>query len=150
MITFKNQLALVVYFTLFGIFLAATYDILHYYLRRWKVKAALGYVIQSIYWLGMMFVACLYAFRVSEGLISIYTFFFFFAGGLIYRALLRFGLHSDLERFSRGARKAYGFIKKWLSELVYSRELALLFLKVKSTIKKKLLKIKRRKKSESK
>ena len=48
MITFKNQLALVVYFTLFGIFLAATYDILHYYLRRWKVKAALGYIIQSV------------------------------------------------------------------------------------------------------
>ena len=75
MITFKNQLALVVYFTLFGIFLAATYDILHYYLRRWKVKAALSYVIQSIYWLGMVFVACLYAFRVSEVDINIHVFF---------------------------------------------------------------------------
>jgi hypothetical protein len=149
MITFKDQLALAVYFTLFGIFLSVTYDILHFYLKRWKAKAAVGYVIQALYWLGMTLTACLFAYRVSDGAVSIYTFLFFFIGVLVYRGLLRLGLHKDLDRFTRVFARTYGFLKKWLRELLFAPEMTSLLARARQAVKHKLTKQKPKEEQES-
>ncbi|MDD4076375.1 MAG: spore cortex biosynthesis protein YabQ [Bacilli bacterium] len=140
MITFKNQIIYIVYFLLFGIFLAITYDILHYYLKRWNVKMLVGYIVQLLYWLGLVAISCLYAFRVSEGMISIYTFSFFFLGVLTYYFFLRNNLYKDLSRINYGFGKIYKTIKNWLIELIYPRELLFLLIKISKAIWKKISK----------
>ena len=140
MITFKNQIVFIVYFALFGIFLAVTYDILHYYLRRWNVKRFIGYIVQSFYWLGLVAISCLYAFNASEGMISIYTFSFFFLGVLIYRVFLRNALFKDLLRIDYGFGKIYKTTKNLLIELVYPRELLFFLIKINKILWKKIFK----------
>jgi hypothetical protein len=80
MITFCNQVILVVYFLLYGMFLAVLYDILNFYLNKFKVKLIVGYIIQFIVWSGLVLLSCLFMLEVSDGYLTIYTFAFFVFG----------------------------------------------------------------------
>ncbi|HHX00605.1 MAG TPA: hypothetical protein GX740_04815 [Acholeplasmataceae bacterium] len=81
MISFREQVILIIYFLIFGMFLGAMFDILHYFLRRVKVKQIISYIIELIFWICMVIIACLYMLKVSEGYLTIYTFLFFLYRG---------------------------------------------------------------------
>lgn len=145
MITFRDQIILIIYFLIFGMFLSAMFDILHYFLRKFKLKLIVSYLIEIIFWMGLVVIACLYMLRVSEGYLTIYTFGFFFLGVVIYGCLLRESFKKDLHQFVVFVGRVFNKSKKTLIIIIYPKEVVtfikLLFKKLNSLIIKVFLKI---------
>jgi len=139
MITFQNQIVYIVYFLLLGMFLGINNDFLQHCLKQWRVKTIPGYIIQSIYWLGLVYVSCLYIFKISEGLISIYTFVFFFIGVLIYNIFLQKAFLINLNFINKHTSKTYKQIKPWIIFALYPKEV-IIFIKKAITIRKTKIK----------
>jgi len=142
MITFREQVQLIVYFSLFGMFLAVMYDLLNYYLNKIKINLILGYVIQFIYWLGLVLLVCLYVYKVSDGYITIYTFGFFILGILIHIYFFSDGFTKDIARVDDWMYKLYKKIKKTLIIIVFPKEVISVIKKLipnKKTMDKMLL-----------
>lgn len=122
MISFRDQVILVIYFLIFGMFLSAMFDILHYFLRKFKLKLVLSYIIESIFWILMVVIACLYMLKVSDGYLSIYTFGFFFLGVVIYTYFLRDNFKNNLNLFVVFIGRIINRFKKTIILVVYPKE----------------------------
>lgn len=145
MISFEDQIVYIVYFLLFGMFLAITYDLLHYFLKYRKLNIIICYIIQCIYWLGMVFISCLYIYRVSEGKIFIYTFLFFFIGVMIYNLFLRAVFLKDIDYMAGHFQICYNKTRKYIIFALYPKEIISVILKIPRKILKKIKKLTKRK-----
>src|SRR5690554_3396928 len=123
MISFREQVILIIYFLIFGMFLGAMFDILHYFLRRVKVKQIISYIIELIFWICMVIIACLYMLKVSEGYLTIYTFLFFFIGVVIYVYLLREDFKKNINSVVIFIGKIYRKYKKTIYLLIYKKNI---------------------------
>jgi len=97
MISFREQIILIIYFLMFGMFLSAMFDMLHYFLRKLKIKQVFSYFVEFIFWMAMVIIACLYMLKVSDGYLTVYTFCFFFLGVVIYTYLLRSDFKKNID-----------------------------------------------------
>lgn len=161
MITFRDQIILIIYFSLFGMFLAVMYDILNFYLNKFKVRLIIGYIIQLVYWIGLVVLACLFMLKVSDGYLTIYTFGFFLLGILIHFYFFSKGFYEDLNRADRWMTKLYNRCKKVFIVIVFPKEVYMVIRRIipsKKTIKKiikffkkigRLFKKKKKKKKQS-
>jgi|GEM_PF-756261 len=141
MISFREQVILIIYFLIFGMFLGAMFDILHYFLRRVKVKQIISYIIELIFWICMVIIACLYMLKVSEGYLTIYTFLFFFIGVVIYVYLLREDFKKNINSVVIFIGKIYRKYKKTIYLLIYPKEVFLFIKKAFRKIKKLIVKL---------
>lgn len=136
MISFREQVILIVYFLIFGMFLSAMFDMLHYFLRKLKMRLIPSYIIQIIFWIGMVIISCLYMLKVSEGYLTIYTFGFFFLGVVIYTYLLRNDFKNNMNLFVLYIAKVFNKFKKTIILLVYPKEVLFFIKKVVRFMKK--------------
>ena len=136
MISFREQVILIVYFLIFGMFLSAMFDMLHYFLRKLKIKLIPSYIIQSLFWIGMVIIACLYMLKVSDGYLTIYTFGFFFLGVVIYTYLLRDEFKKNINLVVIYIAKVFNKYKKTVILLVYPKEVFVVIKRVVKWIKK--------------
>jgi len=130
MLSFQEQIVLIVYFLIFGMFLGAMYDILHYFLSKVKLKLIVSYLIELIYWIFLVIIACLYMIKISEGYLTIYAFLFFFIGVVIYSSLMRANFKKNLEMVVIYIRKVWKKIKKTILYLIYPKEVFIFLKKV--------------------
>lgn len=130
MISFREQVILIVYFLIFGMFLSAMFDMLHYFLRKFKIELIPSYIIQSIFWIAMVVIACLYMLKVSEGYLTIYTFGFFFIGVVIYSLLLREEFRRNINLVVVYISKVFNKFKKTIILLIYPKEVFVVTKKV--------------------
>lgn len=127
MINFKEQVILIIYFLIFGMFLGAMFDILHYFLKRIKLKQIISYFIQLVFWMFMVVIICLYMLRISGGYFTIYSFLFFFLGIVIYNIFLRKNFLINLNRFATQSLKIYRRLKKIIIVIVFPKEVVIFF-----------------------
>lgn len=128
MISIYEQIKLIIYFLLFGMFLAIMYDVLHFYLNKFKIKLLIGYIIQFLYWTGLVYLACIYMLKVSRGYLTIYTFGFFLIGIIIHMYILSKHFISDLERVDKWMVRIILRMKRIIIIVIYPKEF-LMFLK---------------------
>lgn len=133
MISFRDQIILIIYFLLYGMFLSAIYDVLQFYLNKTRLKKILIYFIQVIFWILLVFISCLYMLEVSSGYLTIYTFGCFFLGVLLHFYFLHSRFVIDLTNFQMFFSKIYKRLKKTIIILVFPKEV---FQFIKKIIKK--------------
>lgn len=107
------------------------------------MKLVFSYIIESIFWISMVIISCLYMLRVSEGYLTIYTFGFFFLGVVIYSYLLRDNFKNNLNSFVVLIGKIILKFRKTIIIVVYPKEVFSVVRKVvKASNKIKMLFIK--------
>lgn len=133
--SFYEQLIMIIYFILYGIFLIISYDILNYYLAKIKSKY-LYHAIEVAFWVSMIFISLIFMQRISKGYIPLYTFLFFIVGIIIYITFIQESFIQDLTRFDLIISKILVKIIKVLWYIIFPIEV----LKKTSQIFKKLVK----------
>lgn len=133
--SFYEQLIMIIYFILYGIFLIISYDILNYYLAKIKSKY-LYHAIEVAFWVIMIFISLIFMQRISKGYIPLYTFLFFIVGIIIYITFIQESFIQDLTRFDLIISKILVKIIKVLWYIIFPIEV----LKKTSQIFKKLVK----------
>ena len=149
MISFEDQIVYIIYFLLFGMFLAITYDLLHRFLRSRKINIVISYIIQFLYWLGMVFISCLYIYHISEGKIFIYTFLFFFVGVIIYGFFLRPSFLKDVNQAAGYLGKCYKKTKRHIIFAVYPKEIICFILHIPGKVINKMKRLFKRKQNKN-
>lgn len=122
MISFRDQVILIIYFLIYGMFLSAMYDALQFYLNKTKLKKLLIYFIQAIFWIIMVIISCLYMLEVSSGYLTIYTFGCFFLGVFLHFYLLHSRFVKDLANFQSVLSKIFKRLKQIIIILVFPKE----------------------------
>lgn len=143
MIGIREQISWIIYFLLFGYFLAVMYDILNYILNKLRINQVLSYIFQLLFWLGLAYLATVFMMKVSEGALTIYAFGFFVLGALIHFLYFSKALQRDLRRFEKAFLKISNRVKKIIILIVIPKEV-ILFGKKLLPKKKTFIRIKNR------
>ena len=122
MIPFFEQIKYIIYFLLFGMFIAIMYDFLHFYLKKYRVKLLLSYPIQLIYWIGLVYLACIYMLKITEGYLTIYTYGFFLIGVIIHMIFLSKRFVRDITRLDQYLNIIYQKAKMVFIIIIFPKE----------------------------
>ncbi|MDD4000073.1 MAG: spore cortex biosynthesis protein YabQ [Bacilli bacterium] len=156
MIGVREQVVWIIYFLIFGYFLAVMNDILTYFLKKFRINQVLSYIIQLCFWLGIAYLATIYLMKVTNGALTVYTFAFFAFGALLYYFYFSKPFLNYLTRANNYLGKIYQKLKKIIIVIVLPKEVLFFIKKLipkKSSfinLKEKLKKIFRRKKTNEK
>lgn len=110
----QTQIWIIIWLTIFGIFLIATYDIFYYVLDYYQVKKITRGIAEVVFGTIQIFIAYRVSYNICDGYIPIYFFLFFVLGVIIYIKLLKKTLIKDLPMIM----KAINFLGKWLIKLI--------------------------------
>lgn len=84
--TFKEQLLMIIYFMIVGMFLGVMFDLINLFFCEKKV---LNYIIQITLW-GIVTIICVISVdKISNGYLPLYVILFFIIGYIIYYYLLK-------------------------------------------------------------
>jgi hypothetical protein len=125
MIGIREQITWIVYFLLFGWFLAAMYDVMDHFLSKCRINQVLSYILQLFCWLALAYLSASYMMKITEGALTIYAFGFFAIGALVHFLRFSKGFREDLDRFDRGFLKIYKRVEKIIILLVIPKEVLL-------------------------
>lgn len=137
MYTIVEQIAIIIYFLIFGIFSVTMYKMFGYFLNKLRVKKILAYILEIIFWIFLTFISCKYLLATVSGYLPFYGIVFYIGGIVIYFYLLDKKMYKDLDFFSLVFGKIF-------REILYSKEVIGL---IKKVIKK--VKIRRNKNEKS-
>lgn len=118
MISYTEQIKLIIYFIIFGSFLGVTLDTIKYITKNENILVR--YVLEIIYWAIILLIAYLYIVKVQNGFINIYTIFFYIFGFVGYYLLISGSHHNVIDK---GIYIYNKYIKSIIRELFYSKEL---------------------------
>ena len=118
MISYVEQIRLIIYFLIFGYFIGCTYDTLKFFIN--KINIVFHYVLESVYWVIILVIAYHYIIKVQKGFINIYTIIFYILGLLFYYVVFRKWHFNTLKNIANYFNK---FIKKILKEMFFSDEI---------------------------
>lgn len=139
MYTIGEQIEIIVYFLIFGIFSVTMYRIFCYYLKRLKIKKVLSFVFEFIFWIFLTLISCKYLLISVSGYLPLYGIVFYIGGIVIYFYLLDKKMYENLDIFSL-------YMGKIILEFFYSKEIIGL---IKKVIKKVKIRRKKNEKSSS-
>ena len=83
--TFNEQLIMIIYFTIIGIFLSIMFDTINTLFSKIKI---INYILQFISWMIVTIILLKALNNVSNGYIPIYIILFFLIGYIIYKKFL--------------------------------------------------------------
>jgi len=83
--TFDEQLIMIIYFIILGMFISIMLDTIHTIFNKIKV---INYILQFISWTIVNIVCIKYLDKISNGYVPIYLFLFFIIGYFIYNKFL--------------------------------------------------------------
>lgn len=115
MYTIKEQIQIIIYFLIFGIFSISMYRIFCYFIERIKLKKIIKYIFELIFWIFLIYVSCKYLLSSTKGYIPFYGIIFFVLGIVLYFYLLDKKMYKNLDIVSC-------YIGKIFSEVLYSKE----------------------------
>ena len=137
MIPVSEQIKIIIYYLLFGMFIGVTFDTLKLLTK--KRKLYLKYILETIYWLSLIYIASLYIIKNTSHYITLYVVIIFILGIYLYYLLLSKSNKNNIY-------EVLPYISKFL-KIMYRYLLPIeLFIYIKNKINK-LTKNKRRPKS---
>ncbi len=131
MISYLEQIKLIIYFLIFGAFLGVTLDTIKYIIKNENI--IVRYVLEILYWGIILIIAYLYIVKVQEGFINIYTIIFYIGGFILYYLLISQSHHNVIDK---GIYIYNKYIKKILIDLLYPKELMHILMRLFKKIKK--------------
>lgn len=84
--TFKEQLLMIIYFVILGMFLGIMFDLINLLFCKAKV---INYIMQIACWSIVTIICVLSVDKISDGYLPVYVILFFVVGYLIYYYLLK-------------------------------------------------------------
>ncbi len=83
--TFNEQIIMVIYFIILGMFLSIMFDTINVLFNKIKIS---NYLLQFLSWIVVTLISIKYIDKISNGYFPIYIILFFLVGYMIYRKLL--------------------------------------------------------------
>ena len=83
--TFNEQIIMVIYFIILGMFLSIMFDTINILFNKIKIS---NYLLQFLSWIVVTLISIKYIDKISNGYFPIYIILFFLVGYMIYRKLL--------------------------------------------------------------
>ena len=109
MIPYTEQIRLICYFVIFGLFVGATFDTLKYAIQNYVLL--IRYVLEIIYWGIILIITYYYIINVQKGFINFYTVIFYVLGFISYYLILSQTHQERLEIMKN-------IYKKYLKDLI--------------------------------
>lgn len=138
-IKIEEQIAIILYFLIFGIFTVTMYRIFSYFIDKTKLKKVVKYIIELFFWILLIFFSSRYLLASTKGNIPLYGIVFYILGIIIYFILLDKKMYYDLDIINK-------YLFMIICEFMYSKEV----IKVIRKIRLKLRRIFRRRKKHEK
>ena len=79
--SFKDQLLMIIYFIIVGMFIGIMFDTINLFFYKNKI---INYIFQVLCWLVVTIICVISVDRISDGYLPVYIFFFFIIGYFIY------------------------------------------------------------------
>jgi len=136
MINIYEQLQIIFYYVLLGMFIASTFDILK--LLTNNSKLYIKYISQAIYWVSLIYISTLYIIKYTSHYLTLYTILFFIIGIYLYYILLSNSNNNNILYIKPYLKKILILLYTWLLPIDLLKY-------VKYKVKTLLLKIKKRK-----
>ena len=137
MIPVSEQIKIIIYYLLFGMFIGVTFDTIKLLTKNRKLY--LKYILETIYWISLIYIASLYIIKNTSHYITLYVVIIFILGIYLYYLLLSKSNKNNIY-------EVLPYISKFL-KIMYRYLLPIeLFIYIKNKINK-LTKNKRRPKS---
>lgn len=136
MYSIKEQIAIIIYFLIFGIFTISFYTIISFFLNKTKIKKIFLYIIEFGFWCLLTYLASMYLLSSTKGYLPLYGICFFIVGIVIYMYLLDKRLKNDLERLYKLFSFLYKKTRKIWSIILIPKEIIDLLKKIKKKKKK--------------
>lgn len=86
MITVYEQIEIIIYYLLLGMFIGITFDIIKIITKNKKLY--LKYIVEFIYWISLIYISSLYIIKNTSHYITLYVIFIFVFGIYLYYILL--------------------------------------------------------------
>ena len=86
MIPVSEQIKIIIYYLLFGMFIGVTFDTLKLLTKNRKLY--LKYILETIYWISLIYIASLYIIKNTSHYITLYVVIIFILGIYLYYLLL--------------------------------------------------------------
>ena len=118
MISYIEQIRLIIYFIIFGSFLGVTLDTIKYIIKNENIIVRYGQ--ECIYWVILLLIAYLYIVKVQNGFVNIYTIVFYILGFSSYYLLISNSHHNVIDK---GIYVFNKYIKNIIIELFYPKEI---------------------------
>lgn len=116
--SFKDQLLMIIYFIIVGMFIGIMFDTINLFFYKNKI---INYIFQVLCWLVLTIICVISVDRISDGYLPVYIFFFFIIGYFIYSYI-----------FKGRYKKRILYIKKYkgkIKQIILPIELIALFKK---------------------
>lgn len=116
--SFKDQLLMIIYFIIVGMFIGIMFDTMNLFFYKNKI---INYIFQVLCWLVVTIICVISVDRISDGYLPVYIFFFFIIGYFIYSYI-----------FKGRYKKRILYIKKYkgkIKQIILPIELIALFKK---------------------
>lgn len=122
--TIQEEISIIIYLILFGIYLVSTYDLI-LQIEKWlKFKKIKTYLLEIIFNILQILITIRFSSKIANGYIPVYFILFFIIGVVIY-------YYTSRKLFIKQIRKSLDFykskepkIKKFFKECIYSEEIA--------------------------
>lgn len=112
MYTIKEQVILMVYFLILGVFSISLFKLFIFVLDKSKLKKVIKYIIEFIFWIFLTIIVSSFLFKKIDGYVPIYGICFYLLGIVIYLYLLDKIFKEDLNRVYLIINKLYLKTKK--------------------------------------
>lgn len=86
MIPVSEQIKIIIYYLLFGMFIGVTFDTLKLLTKNRKLY--LKYILETIYWISLIYIASLFIIKNTSHYITLYVVIIFILGIYLYYLLL--------------------------------------------------------------
>ena len=122
MYTIKEEIYIIFYLLVFGIYLFSTLDIITILTKK-ITKKSFRIIIQILFWLAQIYITFIFSYHLMDGYIPIYFILFIYLGYFIYEKLLKKCFRKTIILLLKVLKVISRFIIKLTKPLLYSKKL---------------------------
>lgn len=138
MYTLTEEITVLIYLILYGVYLFSTLDIVNLIVDKIK-KLWLKILIQIIYWLVQTYITYLFSYRLMNGYVPIYFILFIYGGYYLYTKIFKKSFTHIINELLSVFKRIFLYIIKIIKPLLYSKQLFAITKKVYHHYKKILV-----------
>lgn len=120
--TLKEEVIILIYLIMYGIYLFSSLDILNIICKKTK-KKIISIFVQVMYWIAQLCLTFIFSYNLMEGYVPIYFILFIYFGYYIYKKLFKKYYISIIENILKVLKKIFLQIIKILKPIIYSNTL---------------------------
>lgn len=125
--TLKEEIIIIIYLVMYGIYLFSTLDIITILSDKFK-KNINKIIIQIIYWLLQIYITFIFSYHLVDGYVPIYFVLFIYVGYYLYEKIFKKYFQKIIKIIFHVLKKILKFIIRIIKPFLYSKKV-LLFVK---------------------